>query len=444
MKRKYSADSDGSEVIVRTKKRRKYVCPPDKDVYSKEYVVEEVLSHMIDKGKHFFLVKWEEWDNKFNTWEPEEHLNHCPEKLNTFLGIMIEKNIELLQKRLDIPANVHKKLHTYIPEGGFPMLTEEKFDLQKSLMCLIWNPPSQKHTKRIETGKQVYIKYFLLLQREFQLKILSEWEEKLNKTDADQALLKVENNFDLELPPSGFVYINCYVPTEGVKIPNDPLIGCTCVTCDGKQKYCCGTHESKYFQYYGKGRINMPPGCPIFECNRRCSCGPACRNRVVQRGRQVPLCIFRTQNGRGWGVKAMRNICRGEFVCEYVGEVITHDEAERRGRVYDAEGTTYLFDLDYNSSNNPYTVDAATYGNISHFINHSCQPNIGVWSVWIDCIDPNLPRLALFALRNIEKEEELTFDYKFNNGDSKSPKSRQKEGKTICKCMSKKCKKYLF
>ena len=39
----------------------------------------------------------------------------------------------------------------------------------------------------------------------------------------------------------------------------------------------------------------------------------------------------------------------------------------------DEEGRTYLFDLDFNSgANNPYTIDAAFYGNVSHFINHSC------------------------------------------------------------------------
>ena len=37
----------------------------------------------------------------------------------------------------------------------------------------------------------------------------------------------------------------------------------------------------------------------------------------------------------------------------------------------DAEGRTYLFDLDFNMGDqNPYTVDAAFYGNVSHFINH--------------------------------------------------------------------------
>ena len=32
----------------------------------------------------------------------------------------------------------------------------------------------------------------------------------------------------------------------------------------------------------------------------------------------------------------------------YVGEMITSDEAEERGKKYDAEGRTYLFDLDFN------------------------------------------------------------------------------------------------
>lgn len=50
-------------------------------------------------------------------------------------------------------------------------------------------------------------------------------------------------------------------------------------------------------------------------------------------------------------------------------QIITSEEAERRGQVYDRQGATYLFDLDY--VEDVYTVDAAHYGNISHFVNHS-------------------------------------------------------------------------
>ena len=75
-------------------------------------------------------------------------------------------------------------------------------------------------------------------------------------------------------------------------------------------------------------------GTPIFECNKRCKCGPKCANRVVQKGRKVILSIYRTSNGCGWGVKTLENIKKGSFVVEYVGEVITSDEAEQRGKKY--------------------------------------------------------------------------------------------------------------
>lgn len=150
---------------------------------------------------------------------------------------------------------------------------------------------------------------------------------------------------------------------------------------------------------------------------------------------QTKLCIFRTSNGCGWGVKTLEPIKRGTFVADYVGEVITSEEAEERGKKYgsnfahnpkfelllkyslfhiyiDAEGRTYLFDLDFNlGQDNPYTVDAAFYGNVAHFINHSCDPNLSIFNVWVDCLDPNLPRICLFARRDIAKGEQITFDY---------------------------------
>ena len=40
-----------------------------------------------------------------------------------------------------------------------------------------------------------------------------------------------------------------------------------------------------------------------------------------------------------------------------------------------------------------------------------CDPNLAVFAILADCMDPNLPRLALFAQRDIHTGEELTFDY---------------------------------
>ncbi|KAG0444232.1 hypothetical protein HPB47_014022 [Ixodes persulcatus] len=134
-----------------------------------------------------------------------------------------------------------------------------------------------------------------------------------------------------------------------------------------------------------------------------------------KRVEEVPLTIFRTTNKRGWGVRTERRIKKGTFLFEYFGEVITNEEAEQRGRTYDAQGITYLFDLDYDDSDdNFYTVDAGKCGNVSHFVNHSCDSNMNVYSVWINNLNRQMPRLAFFASKDICCQEELTFDYKMS------------------------------
>lgn len=87
---------------------------------------------------------------------------------------------------------------------------------------------------------------------------------------------------------------------------------------------------------------------------------------------QHRLAIFRTDNECGWGVRALSTIPKGQFVTEYVGEIITVEEAEKREKTYTVEGKNYLFDLDFNpEAEGAYVIDASHYGNIAHFINHS-------------------------------------------------------------------------
>lgn len=48
----------------------------------------------------------------------------------------------------------------------------------------------------------------------------------------------------------------------------------------------------------------------------------------------------------GWGVFAKDDIQKGELVVEMRGAIISHDESERRGFIYDLFKHTFLFDLD--------------------------------------------------------------------------------------------------
>ena len=121
-------------------------------------------------------------------------------------------------------------------------------------------------------------------------------------------------------------------------------------------------------------------------------------------------------------------------MCEYTGEIISTGEAERRGKRYDEEGFSTLFDLDAADTDSEYTIDAQYKCGVARFLNHSCDPNLAQSPVWVDNVSLALPRIAFFALRQIEPLEELTFDYKYQEG------SRRIE----CHCGAPNCRKWLY
>ncbi|XP_035781807.1 histone-lysine N-methyltransferase Su(var)3-9-like isoform X1 [Anopheles albimanus] len=387
---------------------------------SEEYEVESIKDIQIVKSDPHFLIKWKGYDNSHDTWEPLEHLRSC-NMLNDFLEkqldlvrdvvMEIEEQVEQSEEYLEVLDSHRSGLKTV-----YEIFTEyEQYDWSQVCADLIVMAKLKIHKshrkniwKRIVQAKCWELSFN---KRHQQLLLLQRFETLINSQEPTCKVMVI-NDVDLDEPPSNFTYLQTNVASEGIAIPNDPPYGCTCNPCNWRADSCCGKMAGGRFAYNSsKRRLALKPGAPIYECNRRCSCGPDCPNRVVQHGSRCNLTLFKTNNGRGWGVRTNVVICEGQYISEYCGEVIAYEEAEKRGREYDAVGRTYLFDLDFNGADNLYTLDAAYYGNISRFYNHSCDPNCGIWSVWIDCLDPNLPRLAFFALRRIEAGEELTFNY---------------------------------
>ncbi|XP_044016079.1 histone-lysine N-methyltransferase SUV39H2-like isoform X1 [Aphidius gifuensis] len=440
-----------------------------------EFEVDRIVDKKIKDNGEWYLVKWKNWSNNYNTWEPKINLVNCIEIIDTY-----EYDRQQLLEKFQKIENFNPTIEDLELHMSELRLRKKSYDgintIDINLFKYLDNYFNSKIINNDKIMKKIkfgIINTMFCSKRRDQLDALHEWEIQINNITNGKPIISVENNIDLESTSSEFFYIDDYLPGTGVTIPDDPPIGCDCITCDAKAKCCYAQYEDTCgFPYTTGCRVRVPPGTPIYECNKRCKCPPDCKNRVVQRGSTVSLCIFRTSNGRGWGVKTIKFIKKGTFITQYVGEVITNEEAERRGKEYDAAGRTYLFDLDYNEVGEqcPYTVDAATYGNISHFINHSCEPNSAVYGVWIDCLDPNLPKLALFATRDIYRNEEITFDYmrqstkisekKYSpvNNLNLSIDSRQRlelpdfddnnhvdtDNKTRCKCGAKCCRQYLF
>ncbi|KAF7695316.1 histone-lysine N-methyltransferase SUV39H1-A isoform X1 [Silurus meridionalis] len=370
-----------------------------------DYVVDYLCNYKKIKSKEYFLVKWKGYSESENTWEPHKNLK-CPQILQQF--------------RQDMCLAL---LYAKIPP--------DSSSLDASAVSFI-------------------------LQRAKQRVKLRRWEEDLNRICQHKGRIFVRNDVDLDGPPRDFIYIHNYKIGSGVVL-NEAALGCECTDCINEPvNGCCAGASDNLIAYNNNMQVNIQPGMPIYECNSSCQCGIDCRNRVVQRGIQYDLCIYKTANGRGWGVRTLEKIPKNSFVMEYLGEIITSEEAERRGQMYDQQGVTYLFDLDYVAD--VFTVDAAHYGNISHFVNHSCNPNLQVYNVFIDILDERLPRIALFTTRAIRAGEELTFDYKMTIDavDAESTKMDTKFSlagiadtpinriRIECKCGAESCRKYLF
>ncbi len=93
----------------------------------------------------------------------------------------------------------------------------------------------------------------------------------------------------------------------------------------------------------------------------------------------------------GLGLFAMESIKKGAYVIEYVGEVITPEEGDKREN-------RYIFGV-----NERVDIDGSARWNLARYINHSCRPNC-------DAEDIN-DRVFIIARKNIMLGEEITYDY---------------------------------
>jgi hypothetical protein len=155
-----------------------------------------------------------------------------------------------------------------------------------------------------------------------------------------------------------------------------------------------------------------------------CSIGIHCGNRALQQRVSPPLTIAVTE-GKGWGAIASADIPAGQFIVEYVGEIIDEEEQDKRLEEAKVRGEAhyYMMEIDANQ-----IIDARVKSNLARFLNHSCEPNAELqrWSV------EGFTRIGIFATKDIKKGEEVAYDYQFFSSEE-----------TLCRCGAEKCRGYL-
>ncbi|CAO2834241.1 unnamed protein product [Amaranthus hypochondriacus] len=158
-----------------------------------------------------------------------------------------------------------------------------------------------------------------------------------------------------------------------------------------------------------------------------CPCGDLCSNRQFQKRQYAKLRRFNCGK-KGYGLQVLEDISEGQFLIEYVGEVLDLHSYEARQKDYAAKGHKHFYFMTLNTNE---VIDASVKGNLGRFVNHSCDPNCRTekWVVNGEvCV-------GLFALRSIKKGEELTFDYNYVRVFGAAAKK--------CHCGSVKCRGYI-
>jgi SET domain-containing protein len=138
-----------------------------------------------------------------------------------------------------------------------------------------------------------------------------------------------------------------------------------------------------------------------------------------------PLVEARSSRIHGTGVYAKQAIKKGTRIIEYLGERISHAEADRRYEMKgDDDGHTFLF-----IASTRTVIDAGVRGNEARFINHHCSPNC-------ETVIEN-SRVFIEAIRNIVPGEELGYDYQLTWESTDDP---QELALYECRCGAKRCR----
>lgn len=127
----------------------------------------------------------------------------------------------------------------------------------------------------------------------------------------------------------------------------------------------------------------------------------------------------------GKGVFATADIPRGSRIIEYLGEIVSWDEAQRR-HPHDPKDPNHTF---YFHVDDGHVIDALYGGNDARWINHSCAPNCRA--------DERDGRIFIVARRLIQAGEELNYDYGLVIDEPLTPELK---AEYPCRCGSPRCR----
>lgn len=487
-------NGDGASKRRREKMPTKPEPKPDRDNYAVNRIVNCKLG---DDGIPIFEVEWagDKWMGH-NTWEPFDCIKDCEQlelyeddfkrcfpsessasnqmkSFNEFIARELDKSspdtavllklsgarLKDFQDTIEFKQSLVKKIKSIFSI----LINYTSYDPEDTLQietlvlmsCQRLNVPDLNTIPKIKSDRLV------------SLEKLADMRDQLNQViqeKDDGPDVEIENHVDSDVFTK-FNYIKEYDEEthDVVYHKENPVSVCHCHETCGNNCNCLMGFNRPY-DNHGYLRSAITSINPIYECNNTCYCNDRCPLKVVTNGRQYKLCIFKTGDGRGWGLKTLQDIPKRKFVVTYTGHLksLMLSEEEEVERSADSDPNGYLMTLDFppvgmsfsnglkNSDDNgsddhrtPYVcIDAKKSGNVSRFINHSvsiplvvlciicgnhhclsifqlmqCEPNLELYQVYSGNLNIMTPIIGLFSKRDIKSGEELTFEYRISRNE---------------------------
>jgi len=145
----------------------------------------------------------------------------------------------------------------------------------------------------------------------------------------------------------------------------------------------------------------------------------------MKKRERLPMVEVRHSPVHGYGVFALRRIRKGTTIMEYLGDRVSHEEADSRYENKDInDNHTFLFTVDSKT-----VIDGGVGGNDARFINHGCDPNC-------ESASQN-KRIFVEAVRTIRPGEELAYDYQIERDPEDPPNVDEI---FACRCGAAKCR----
>ncbi|XP_037604674.1 histone-lysine N-methyltransferase, H3 lysine-36 specific isoform X2 [Sebastes umbrosus] len=302
-----------------------------------------------------------------------------------------------------IPENIQRMRHDV---GEFPVHFFGSNDYLWTYQARVFPYMDVDANSKEKMGKGVDATY---------KKALEEAAVRFRELQAEKELRQLQEDRKNDRKPPPYKHIKVNRPIGKVQIFTADLSEIPRCNCKAADESPCGMDSEC---------INR---MLLYECHPQvCPAGESCLNQAFTHRQYSQVEIFRTLS-RGWGLRCVHDIKKGQFVSEYVGEVI--DEEECRSRIRHAQENDicnfYMLTLDKDR-----IIDAGPKGNEARFMNHCCQPNCETqkWTVSGDT------RVGLFALVDVAAGTELTFNYNLECLGN---------GKTVCKCGAPNCSGFL-